>query len=44
MVDTPADCLSSIHFPFYLQIDSDFIPGKNANNTFPSFTAANWSQ
>ena len=42
MVDTP-DCLFSIHFLFYLQTDSDFIPGSNANAIFPRFTAAKCS-
>ena len=44
MVGTPADCLSNIHFLFYLQTDSDFIPGGNANATFPRFTAAKCNQ
>ena len=43
VVDTP-DCLSNTHFLFYLQTDSDFIPGSNANAIFPRFTATKCSQ
>lgn len=44
MVDTSADCLPNIHFPFHLLIDSYFFLGSNANNTLPSFTALKCSQ
>lgn len=44
MVESPADCLSNICFPFYLLVDSYFILGNNANSILPSLIVDECSQ